>query len=743
MTLLRFPTFASHLRVEDFPPDGLLLLAEDGAVHLKGELFRGLAPLIDGTRSVEQIVASASKTYGAAEVYYGLGFLEQQGFLVEATPESPRAAAAFWHSLGTDPRRAAERISQASVSLVAFGEVPLEPVREALAQEGIPVSPGGSIAIAVVDDYLQAPLEAMNREALRTGQPWLLLRPLGKELWLGPRFVPGQSACWECLAQRLRLNRPLDVFLGERRPGTVPMRPARAGLESTLGAAAHLLASAVARQLATGDDGLVDTLVTLDFIGLGTRRHLVTRRPQCPACGDPGLMAMRQERPITLESRPKVFTQDGGHRIHGPHETLRRHERHVSPLTGVVQLLEPIGDPEGIAPVYDSGQNRARLGEGATLLLHALRRRSAGKGKTAAQARASALAEAIERASTAWHGDEARRLATLEELGNEAVSPEHCLLFSERQYQEREALNARGLARPIPHRFDPTRRISWTPMWSLTYGTRRYLPTALCFHGFQDEGVPPFSSSDSNGCAAGNTLEEAILQGFLELVERDALAIWWYNRLHRPGVALEGFDEPYLRELERHYRGRGRELWVLDVTNDLGIPVFAAVSRRVDGGPELPLLGFGAHLDARVALLRAVTELNQALAAEPRPGQKPGESGGPEWLTHATLAEHPYLAPDPSQPARTATDYPLLSSTDLREDVERCVRIVREQGLEMLVLDLTRPDVGLSVARVVVPGLRHFWRRLGPGRLYEVPIRQGWLAHPVEEEMLNPHELAF
>jgi len=51
--------------------------------------------------------------------------------------------------------------------------------------------------------------------------------------------------------------------------------------------------------------------------------------------------------------------------------------------------------------------------------------------------------------------------------------------------------------------------------------------------------------------------------------------------------------------------------------------------------------------------------------------------------------------------------------------------------------------VGLSVTRVVVPGLRHFWRRLGPGRLYEVPIRQGWLAHPIEEETLNPHELAF
>src|SRR5262249_28077195 len=117
-----------------------------------------------------------------------------------------------------------------------------------------------------------------------------------------------------------------------------------------------------------------------------------------------------------------------------------------------------------------------------------------------------------------------------------------------------------------------------------------------------------------NGNAAGNSLEEAILQGFLELVERDHVALWWYNRIRRPAVDIESFGEPYLLQLMRYLRQQQRrDLWVLDLTADLQIPVFVALSRRTDGQPEQILSGFGAHFDARIALLRAVTELNQML----------------------------------------------------------------------------------------------------------------------------------
>lgn len=143
----------------------------------------------------------------------------------------------------------------------------------------------------------------------------------------------------------------------------------------------------------------------------------------------------------------------------------------------------------------------------------------------------------------------------------------------------------------------------------------RYLPTEYCyFHPSPlDDGRSCFGCS--NGNAAGNTREEAILQGFLELVKRDHVALWWYNRLRRPSVDLESFDEPYLRQLMAFLASRGRDLWVLDLTADLGIPVFTALSRRTDHQPERIAFGFGAHLEPRLALLRAVTEMNQLLAS--------------------------------------------------------------------------------------------------------------------------------
>ena len=59
-------------------------------------------------------------------------------------------------------------------------------------------------------------------------------------------------------------------------------------------------------------------------------------------------------------------------------------------------------------------------------------------------------------------------------------------------------------------------------------------------------------------------------------------------------------------------------------------------------------------------------------------------------------------------------------------------------GMEMIVLDQTREEIGLPVAKVVVPGLRHFWSRYAPGRLYDVPVQLGWLSRPTAEDDLNP-----
>jgi oxazoline/thiazoline synthase len=160
----------------------------------------------------------------------------------------------------------------------------------------------------------------------------------------------------------------------------------------------------------------------------------------------------------------------------------------------------------------------------------------------------------------------------------------------------------------------------------------------------------------------------------------------------------------------------------------------------VTGPSEAVIFGFGTHFDARVALLRAVTEHNQFMPFVPE-AQAASAGTFARWAQQARVEHERYLTPAEGVAPRTLSDFPRQAGADLREDVERCVEVARRHGLETLVLDQTRPDTEIAVVKVIVPGLRHFWARLGPGRLYEVPVRMGWLPAPLPEEALNPYPM--
>jgi ribosomal protein S12 methylthiotransferase accessory factor len=311
------------------------------------------------------------------------------------------------------------------------------------------------------------------------------------------------------------------------------------------------------------------------------------------------------------------------------------------------------------------------------------------------------------------------------------------MLFSDAQYAARSALDpAAPRWRRVPPPLDPRAQIEWTPVWSPDERQPRYLPTMLLYGGYPAPPGLAYCAADPTGSAAGNSLEEAVLQGTLELVERDALAIWWYNRVRRPAVALDATADPWVGRLVAWHESRGRALWALDLTTDLGIPVVAAVSSRLDGGAEAPLFGFGAHLDAGLALTRALLELAQIDAQVARAGEQ-GRALDPTlaaWLREATLAGQPYLVAAAGPPAAPTN----LETNDFREDIAICRRALARAGIGLYVLDQTRPDIGVAVAKVVAPGLRPFRPRFAPGRLYDVPVRLGWLAEPRAETDLNP-----
>jgi bacteriocin biosynthesis cyclodehydratase domain-containing protein len=738
--MIEYPTFKSSFHVEAVDPEGVFLLSERGHFVLKGPLYCRLAPWLNGRHTTDEIVDALAGEASPAEVYYAVARLEDKGYVVEAASAFPADRVEFWHALGLDAPDSERRLQNTTVQLAGFGGVPLDPFASALAALEVRTSDEGDFAVALTDDYLRKDLEEFNAAALMSGRPWLLVKPVGTVIWIGPVFRAGETACWECLAQRLRANRQVLMYLHRKQGISTPFPICRGTLSATLNTALGLAALETVKAIADADrQGLNETLITLDLHTLATQRHRLVRRPQCPRCGDPAYRSDQQPVPVRLESRKKHFTADGGHRTASPEKTLERYEHHVSEITGAVTRLtaSPV-DEDGLLRVYGAGHNQAMEYDSLRFLRQGLRSHSGGKGITNAQAKASGLCEALERYSGCFQGHEIRRTSSYRQLGSIAIHPNACMLYSERQYQNRDEWNARGspyvyVSAPL----DDEKEVQWTPVWSLTAQEFKYLPTDYLYYGYRDIDQ---IQADSNGNAAGNTLEEAIIQGFMELVERDSVAIWWYNRLRRREVDLVSFEDRYIHEVIGQYRKMNREIWVLDITSDLGIPAFAAVSRRMGQSGELILFGFGAHFDPRIGLLRSLTEVNQSAAIVKGLDGVDDMDFDPvlkQWWQVATVANQPYLVPDGTTP-RCRSDYDSWWSDDVREDVLRCQEIVERQGMEMLVLDQTRPDIGLPVVKVIVPGLRHFWTRFAPGRLYDVPVKMGWLEQPLTEDQLNP-----
>jgi bacteriocin biosynthesis cyclodehydratase domain-containing protein len=739
------PVFKAHLHVEVIPGEGVVILSEDAAKALHGGAYEKIVPLMDGQRSTDEIVDALAGEVDAARVYYVLNGMEAKGYLTEASPGIAANVAAFWHAAGIEPAAALAALRNRRVIVQTVGAVDSAAMLSALETLGVQVGTQeqADLWLVLTDDYLRADLAAINAAALQTNCPWLLVRVTGRELWLGPLFQPGETGCWVCLRRRLERNRAVHRFVAEKKNRATLPFTALGALPATQLAACQMAAVAAAQFLAGVASGLAGKVLSLDWATHTSQTHALVRHPHCPACGAAENPVMQ---PIQLQPGKAAFVGDGGHRSVSPEKTLRTYEHLVSPVTGVVRLLAPVRRDDGVAHVYVAGHNPAMKMDRLDHLKQGLRNASSGKGMSETQARVSALCEAIERYSGESTGGELRVTCALQDWKDgEAYHPNDIMLYSTQQYAERKAWNKKDSRfNAVPEPLDESTPIDWTPLWSLTTERHKYLPTQLVYYRAPArKGDDTFyAMACSNGNAAGNTLEEAILQGFCELVERDAVALWWYNSLRKPGVAVETFGEPYLLQLAEHQRRHHQRVtWALDLTSDLGIPVFAAVSKMMEGKEERLLFGLGCHLDARIALQRAFGEMNQmvGLAHAGEGGELSLEDGETlEWLRHATVANQPYMAADPDQPIKRFGDYPMQHSGEFLQDINHCRRIIEAQGMEMLVLDQTRADTEMPVVKMVVPGLRHFWARFAPGRLYDVPVKMGWLENPLREEELNP-----
>lgn len=739
------PKFKSHFHIEVLQPDNVFLLSENDYLVLNGRLYVQLAPLMNGQNSMEEITKILESEASFFQVQFAVSRLRQRGYIENASDETlPEPAAAFAEMMRVEAKIAHQRLQEKSVTVCGYGNIDTTDFVTALENLGVQVTDNGDLMVILTDDYLQVGLDEFNRQADR---PWMLVKPVGAFLWMGPIFRPNETACWSCLENRLRGQREVDTFLQEQNKVPTPFPLSRSVIPSTYNTALNMAATEVLKWVIAEHTGLENTIITLNTLTLEFEKHTLVKRPQCPVCGN--REALSEIKPLVLEPRKKVFTTDGGHRASTPEDTYKRFEHHISPISGIISNLHLRIQEENLIYIYGSAHNLAMKHYSWEVLRNSLFLRSAGKGKTQTQAKASAIGESLERYSAVYQGYEPRKKATWLEMQDVAPHPSTYLQYSESQYENRHDWFKKGFRRHfVPHRFEDDREFEWSPVWSLTENRYKYVPTAFCYYGYwQPSDMNAFCWSDSNGAAAGNTPEEAIFQGFMEVVERDCISMWWYNRIQRPEVDLSSFNDPYFERLLDYYARHNHDIWMMDFTNDLGIPCFGAISPNKETGGQI-LVGFGAHLDPKIAAARALTEVNEMLGAlalnsNESDGDRLKDNEISYWINTATIESEPYLTPDKNAPVRKYSDFPLNYTDDLREDIEFCVKRMQEHGMETLVLDHTRPDIGMNVFKVTVPGLRHFWARYAPGRLYDVPVKMGWLDKPTAEADLNPRLMFF
>jgi len=309
-----------------------------------------------------------------------------------------------------------------------------------------------------------------------------------------------------------------------------------------------------------------------------------------------------------------------------------------------------------------------------------------GKGATPVQAEASALMELVERFSFFAYIEEGPLdLGTPRDLKGQALPFSYLArsLFDETP----EAAAAAPLYEDWP--------LYFVPATNLNRGEAVYLP----IHWF-------YLIEEYNGPAAGNCLEEAILQGLCEVVERHVGSIISHDRLHTPIIDPDSVTDPVARELLEKFKQNGIVLHLRDFSMDTGIPTVAALAYDPSTFPQDSEIVFaaGTTTDPTKSLVRALTEVAQLAGDFNR-----RTSYRPTLPKYETLEDAAYLmAPGPL--TKNLDSLPNLSRPNLKDEIDLCLAALSRLDLEVLVVNTTHPSLNLPTVYVLVPGT-HFLDR--------------------------------
>lgn len=233
--------------------------------------------------------------------------------------------------------------------------------------------------------------------------------------------------------------------------------------------------------------------------------------------------------------------------------------------------------------------------------------------------------------------------------------------------------------------------LRWVKAWNLTLGREQWAPIDWFY-----------TINEYNGPAAGNTLEEAILQALCEVVERHVSSIISNDELVTPEIDVDSLRDPAAIELVNKFRANGIELFLRDFSLDTGIPTVGALAWDPATFPEKSEIVFtaGTTSNPEKSLCRALTEIAQ-LAGD----FQSRTSYRPTLPKYASLEEAGYIMK--SSGKVSIRDLPNHDDNNIRVEIERCVAALAKIGLQILVVNVTHPQLQVPAVYTMIPGA-HF-----------------------------------
>ena len=420
---------------------------------------------------------------------------------------------------------------------------------------------------------------------------------------------------------------------------------------------------------------------------------------------------------ITLHSCPKGYTLDQD-KACTPEQTVARfYARLKESGLDILKEIRRVDNGRLDIPVYFSvcGPEARRVTGN---------KKQMGKGSSPEQSRASACMELAERFSFfSFLQDPANFLVgdyeKMEAQGYPLL-PEETLLASVHDTSHAPQL-LRRLLRDLPLKWVWARRLSDESPWLVP------------FSWF-------YAINEFNGPAAGNTTEEAVLQGICEVVERHVCALVSREELRVPEIALESITEPVAAGLMNKFLHNGIRLHLYDFSLDTGIPTVAALAWDPASFPEKSEIVFtaGTTPDADKAVIRALTEVAQ-LAGDFNSGSNYVASGLPK---PASLDEVVYLLENTEKLSISVLHD--LKHADILEEVRACTGVLAKQGLELFVVNTTHDSLQIPAVYTIMPGA-HFRERAmgGNALLFAAKLASSLLQGPaLQKKLAAMQELA-